>query len=354
MKLIILVVLILGFTQTGFSQRPIETKLFCAYDQYVNIKDICKVVNENFFVSESYAKEIVQRILSSISVKTKEIMLVRCENMKNAASAIYDSIPCIFYDNEFMESIDIGSKSSWASVSILAHEVGHHVNLHNLNVSASNTEQQNREWAADYFSGGAMYRLRATLDEAQSAIKNLPDSDNDSYPSREERLEAIKQGYNDCKNENENFIKQFVDPYKQPEVSSIKTIYHEGFLNISVFDSNDVLQEIAELFVSGLKDDEDWKLSPYCGKPCSIDVPIYSKQYISLNCNLMFSSRWLCDVANYLNGNGPLVLSGFYWMVNGVKLDSSDVMIEGVSVHNKDLVVKEKSFANYTVRLKHK
>ncbi|MDA0937096.1 MAG: M48 family metalloprotease [Bacteroidetes bacterium] len=100
------------------------------------------------------------------------------------------------------------NSNSWSSLSILAHEVGHHINGHSLDVvlyavdmvdKESLTEQRQQELEADEFSGFVMAKLGASLNQASEAIANLSSNNDDSYsthPSRDKRLNAIRTGYN--------------------------------------------------------------------------------------------------------------------------------------------------------------
>ena len=84
----------------------------------------------------------------------------------------------------------------WAVISILAHEVGHHL-LGHIFVIDSNFKQ--RELEADEFSGFIMYRMGASLDEALVTMRTLgPEQETPSHPEKGARLAAIEHGWHEA------------------------------------------------------------------------------------------------------------------------------------------------------------
>jgi len=82
----------------------------------------------------------------------------------------------------------------WAPISIMAHEIGHHLSGHTLLPGGS---QPPIELEADKFSGFVLYRMGASLSDAQHAMSALvPASAHSStHPARHARLDAIGQGW---------------------------------------------------------------------------------------------------------------------------------------------------------------
>ncbi|MEP6847047.1 MAG: hypothetical protein ABI861_13635, partial [Panacibacter sp.] len=74
-----------------------------------------------------------------------------------------------------------------------AHEIGHHLSGHTLLQGGSRPDL---ELEADRFSGYILYKMGATLDDAQIAIK-IFSSDNSSstHPAKKSRLVAITNGW---------------------------------------------------------------------------------------------------------------------------------------------------------------
>jgi hypothetical protein len=96
-----------------------------------------------------------------------------------------------------MRKVNGLTKTDWGAMSILAHEIGHHLQGHTLKTGGSN---QSKEIEADEFSGFVMYQMGASLNEAQSAIRQLTtDYDSGTHPPRSQRMGAIKRGHDNAR-----------------------------------------------------------------------------------------------------------------------------------------------------------
>jgi hypothetical protein len=144
------------------------------------------------FTSVNEAKTIINEIISVMNLKVN--FEVREANVPNAGAVFFNGKRYILYNPVFIKQIDRAAKTDWASISILAHEIGHHVKGHTFR-SGGNSYQQELE--ADEFSGLVLKRMGATLEEAQLAM-NMVASDRPSatHPARTYRLDAIAKGWN--------------------------------------------------------------------------------------------------------------------------------------------------------------
>lgn len=107
----------------------------------------------------------------------------------------------IIYNQTFMDKAN-RTINDWASLSILAHEVGHHLSGHSLQNSGSRPEL---ELEADKFSGFILRVLGASLENLQSAINSLGEIENSStHPKKSARLAAIANGWYSSTNQNSN------------------------------------------------------------------------------------------------------------------------------------------------------
>ena len=118
----------------------------------------------------------------------------------NAAAVILldeDQVPrrVIAFNRDF---IDIVRKATggnaWAPVSIMAHEIGHHLSGHTITPGGS---QPPTELEADKFSGFVLFKMGASLDDAQLAMARLVEEgpDGRTHPGRGKRLSAIAEGW---------------------------------------------------------------------------------------------------------------------------------------------------------------
>ncbi|PYE22704.1 TLP18.3/Psb32/MOLO-1 phosphatase superfamily protein [Rhizobium sp. PP-CC-3A-592] len=117
----------------------------------------------------------------------------------NAAALIVmgqDGIPkrVIAYNRQFMQEVArVTGDNDWSGTSILAHEIGHHLSGHTLLPGGSKPPI---ELEADKFSGFVLFKMGATLPQAEKAIATLiPQADGPTHPGRKRRLDAVKAGW---------------------------------------------------------------------------------------------------------------------------------------------------------------
>ncbi|MES2766573.1 MAG: hypothetical protein V4642_11930 [Bacteroidota bacterium] len=140
----------------------------------------------------SEVRDIIQEIVDVIGLKTR-FEIRTADNIDNAAAVLIGEKRFIFYDENFVKSINSAVNTDWAGVSILAHEIGHHLNGHTLNEKGSTHIE---ELEADEFSGFVLRRLGAGLGEAQAAMYKLSSEHGSAtHPNRGDRLKAIEAGW---------------------------------------------------------------------------------------------------------------------------------------------------------------
>jgi hypothetical protein len=163
----------------------------CSYtSNNINEKAICDLLG---YRSRPEAQKAVESIVSRSGLK-QNFYVMECPNIDNCFAATRNGERLIVYDGSFMRRVNSLAQNDWGAMSVLAHEIGHHLQGHTLKAGGSDPE---RELEADEFSGFVMYQMGASLKDAQSAIWKLTtDYDNGSHPPRRKRLAAIKTGYN--------------------------------------------------------------------------------------------------------------------------------------------------------------
>ncbi|MCP9809300.1 hypothetical protein KBY58_07625 [Cyanobium sp. HWJ4-Hawea] len=117
-------------------------------------------------------------------------------SIDNAIATIIDNERYILYDPKLLSYTDSKSGSYWSSMSILAHEIGHHLSGHTITSKGSNPKD---ELEADKYSGFVLYKLGATLEDATNAIRTLgSETGSTTHPPKSERIKAIAQGWNEA------------------------------------------------------------------------------------------------------------------------------------------------------------
>ena len=151
---------------------------------------------QSSFQSVYEARNYINAMLDSVN--WKENFLVQEQNgINNAYATIVRNRRYIVYDNNFLENLDAYAGTKWASLSVLAHEMGHHYRDHVLDRQGSTPP---KEIEADYFSGYVMAKLGASAAEAMAAMQNIAsEKASTTHPAKAARLKSILQGWNYAK-----------------------------------------------------------------------------------------------------------------------------------------------------------
>lgn len=171
---------------TNTSETTIQSKVKgCGYTSLVEIE-------KNFLPAEDRVSQIVENIVS-YSGLPNNFKVYRADYINNAFETIIDNERVIVYDSKLFNDVEWYSDTFWTSVSIFAHEIGHHLSGHTEDNLGS---VPLKELEADKFSGYVLYKMGATKEQALKAMK-LIGSENDSqtHPSKIKRLQAIEEGW---------------------------------------------------------------------------------------------------------------------------------------------------------------
>ena len=146
----------------------------------------------NSFASAAEGKQIGQQIIDVVGLKPNfEIMAA---NVPNAAAVVYSGKRYVLYNPSFIDKLTRTTGTQWAAVSVLAHEIGHHLNGHTL---AGTGNPHQLELDADEFSGFALRKMGASLSEAQAAMNTIAqERASRTHPGQNDRLVAIQRGWN--------------------------------------------------------------------------------------------------------------------------------------------------------------
>ena len=138
------------------------------------------------------ATKIIDHILETVGLQAS--FEIRRANVPNAAAVVYQGKRYILYNPSFIAAMDKAAGTPWASVAVLAHEIGHHLNGHTLDGKGSLPAI---ELEADEFSGFALRKMGASLSEAQVAMRIVASAKaTRTHPARGDRLLAIANGWN--------------------------------------------------------------------------------------------------------------------------------------------------------------
>ena len=119
------------------------------------------------FASVAEGQQIIQNILDAVELSAN--FEIRQANVQNAAAVAYGGKRYVLYNPNFINALDRRTGNQWASISVLAHEVGHHLKGHTVSGQGS---QPATELEADEFSGYALRKMGASLEDAQTDRKS--------------------------------------------------------------------------------------------------------------------------------------------------------------------------------------
>lgn len=160
------------------------------------------------FSSDDEANDAVERILRYTGLKKN--FLIKAANVNNAEASIKGNTRYIVYNQEFMLRVKKVTNTDWSAISIMAHEIGHHLQGHTL---LSGGSRPNIELEADKYSGFILQKMGATLEQAKVAMASIAsEQGSDTHPGKQARFAAITNGWIEAKD-----LTSTPDPNKKPD-----------------------------------------------------------------------------------------------------------------------------------------
>ena len=183
MKKLLALALLFIFTNTVFGQAQQQTTR-----SFTPI-----VVTADDFTTTSEAKQIIQDILDAVNISSA-VNVAASTRVPNAAAGMIRDKRYIFYNPAFVAAIGkVSGESKWTATAIFAHELGHHFFKHTDKKLASSPDI---ELEADAFTGYALRKMGATLEESQLSISMIAGRRGSlTHPARHDRLVWIAAGW---------------------------------------------------------------------------------------------------------------------------------------------------------------
>ncbi|RSK43926.1 M48 family metalloprotease [Hymenobacter rigui] len=137
-------------------------------------------------------RDVLREITDVVGLKPR-FQLRATTEVQNAAAVVYGGQRYLLYNPQFVAAVNRAGRTDWAGISILAHEMGHHLNGHTLRPGGSNPAD---ELEADEFSGFVLRKMGASMAEAQAGMAVVSDDEaSPTHPGRSTRLTAISDGW---------------------------------------------------------------------------------------------------------------------------------------------------------------
>jgi hypothetical protein len=204
LKLIVLLIIVLSvnvFPQTKFRLRlKKDTRSFCGFSLkngfYYQDEAKSYTVRQAAAGDESGIYDVVKEIENKINVNAPIDVFITADEDNAFATVGEGGKRMILADQMFLVQVNKDSGTKWAAISILAHEVGHHIAGFNRR-----STQLEGELDADYWSGYALEKLGASKNASTKCImKYGTEKDTDTHPNKYSRASTIEMGWEDAKN----------------------------------------------------------------------------------------------------------------------------------------------------------
>src|SRR5690348_10074835 len=82
------------------------------------------------FTSEESALTLINSITDALGLQAN--FKLKVANVPNVEAAIRHKQRYILYNPDFIKQVNMAARDKWASIFILAHEIGHHLNGHTV------------------------------------------------------------------------------------------------------------------------------------------------------------------------------------------------------------------------------
>ena len=304
------------------------------YGQQINVDSLCPALN---FSNNDEARKCMDNICSVAGI-VNNFITVPCDRVDNCQAIQRDGDGYILYNNNFLERLrPLGfavktfntKKYDWSTIAVFAHELGHLANNHFGNAVRHKYTLIQLELQADTYSGGILYKLGASLEEAQKAMydKSVTEEGDLTHPGRKERLAAIANGWNKAKGEVKVVEKQVVveKTVENPVVTNPST---QPVYNIAPLPENTTIStNKTNINDEDIKGTEGWKVfeksSPsnknthlWGFKNANGKVVIQPKFQYAFNFSEGLALVSLNDKYGYVNKTGEITIPCIYDFAN--------------------------------------
>ena len=140
MRVFPFLLLLLSITFSSSAQEKLNIDHSCSYTGELTEKDLYG------FTSDTEAEDALTKIMKYTGLPSN--FTIKAANVPNAAAVIQGDERFILYNQYFMLRVKDLTKTDWAALSILAHEIGHHLSGHTLDNIGSRPD---KELEADKF-----------------------------------------------------------------------------------------------------------------------------------------------------------------------------------------------------------
>jgi Zn-dependent peptidase ImmA (M78 family) len=144
-------------------------------------------------------REMLSEIMSVVGLAAN--FELKEAKVQNVQASISHRKRYILYNPEYISWLNNTTNDKWAAITLLAHEIGHHLNGHTIKKSGS---RPSLELEADEFAGFVLHKLGASLEQSQEVMNYIATNRaSKTHPARYSRMLAIQNGWNKAANNEE-------------------------------------------------------------------------------------------------------------------------------------------------------
>ncbi|OOV20524.1 hypothetical protein [Flavobacterium sp. LM4] len=179
------------------SLRPIK-RPFCGFSlengYYYQEKELQYITHKSSRGDDTGIADVVYEIQKAAGFDAKIQVYVAKDENNCMATIGRGGVRMIIADHLFLNDVDKSAKTKWAAISIIAHEVGHHI-------ASFGEDSHKAELDADYWSGYVLQKLGSNKSAATKCIMTYgTEEDTDSHPNKYSRAAMIEKGWQDAHN----------------------------------------------------------------------------------------------------------------------------------------------------------
>jgi hypothetical protein len=187
--LVVLVTFGAGFSSSAFATAPLNAQMMLLH--HADRQKVVEVL-EPADHDDSNVDAVIDHIMEHAGLARNFIQ--HPARIPNALATMDErGRRVIYYNPTFIREISSYGSPKWSQISVMLHEIGHHLLGH---IFEYDQNSKTRELEADEFSGFLIYRMGATLQEAQLVASEYAQNwETPTHPARDQRLEAIARGW---------------------------------------------------------------------------------------------------------------------------------------------------------------
>ena len=200
-KTLLICLMLIPFFSVG--QKTVKIKVnegrsFCGFSLkkgfYSQGQVLEYITREAQVGDKSGIPDVIQEIKATLGFEVPIRIFIASEEDNCFASIGADGIRMIVADQLFLNRVNKTSGTQWAAISIIAHEIGHHIAGFTMHSS-----QLRGELDADYWSGYVLQKLGASKGASVKCIMHFgTEQDTNSHPNKYSRAATIRQGWEDA------------------------------------------------------------------------------------------------------------------------------------------------------------